>query len=378
MLQELGFQEFDKTHALFAGFDYSLSIRSVLGGYNPGRIFVDNHLNPRLAFALTFEGYLLAGDSEDPASLKAMRQFFQDSIFTGKVFLDDDTNLSLAVHPQSWENKLPELIPTHEVEKNLRYHYLCSQVQYDWRTNLPEGYVVQRYDRSIVDDGTINDPGELIDFERIKIGWGSLENFLDEGVGFCVIHENNIVSWCSSDCKTNDQIDIGIATHPAHRRRGLATAAVAATVEHCLAKGFQRVGWHCNAINAASWKTAEKVGFVKNREYAYYFYIFDPVDHLAELGWHYYQLGEHDKTRQYYERVFAARAENPDYYYYLAASAWGEIGNTSKAIQYLLAAAERGWSALEHTQNDPDFRALHGTPEWQAILKRIEQNARAA
>lgn len=378
MLQELEFQEFEKARPLFAGFDYSLSIRSVLDGYNPGRIFVDDPLVPHLAFALTIEGYLLAGDSHDSACVEAVRQFFHDSIFTGKIFLDDDTNMPMAVHPQSWESKLPEVIPTHEVEKNPRYHYLCSQVQRDWRADLPEGYSVRRYDRSILSDSTIHDPGQLIDFERIQIGWGSLENFLDEGVGMCITHDNNIVSWCSSDCKTNDQIDIGIVTHPAHRRRGLATAAVAATVEHCLANGFQRVGWHCNAINTASWKTAEKVGFIRNREYAYYFYIFDPVDHLAELGWNFYQLGEHEKTRQYYERVFAARAENPNYYYYLAASAWGEIGNTSKAAQYLLAAAERGWSALEHTQNDPDFQALHGMPEWQVILKRIEQNTHAA
>ena len=71
----------------------------------------------------------------------------------------------------------------------------------------------------------------------------------------------------------DDAIDVGIITHPAHRRRGLAAVAVATTVEHCLSHGFSTVGWHCNADNVGSWKTAEKVGFERNREYAYYYYI---------------------------------------------------------------------------------------------------------
>ena len=100
----------------------------------------------------------------------------------------------------------------------------------------------------------------------------------------------------------------------------------------------------------------------------------DPLDHLAELGWYTYQMGEHEKTRQYYERLFAARTDNPNYYYYLAASVWGEIKNVEKATRYLLEAAERGWSNVDHVIHDEDFQFLHELPIWERIVERIRKN----
>lgn len=376
MLQELRFQEFENVRSLFDGFDYSLSIRAVLDGSNPGRIFVDSPGHPRLALALTIEGYLLAGEHSDPALRESLRRFFQDSLFTGRVYLDSNESITLVVHPQEWAGYLPELIPTHEVEALPRYHYLCTELDYAWRKHLPDGYAVHRMDRSLLEDDLRNDPDGLIDPERIQIAWGSLDNFLEHGAGFYITHGSTIVSCCSADCRSGEQIDIGVETGPAHRHQGLAAIVTAAAVESCFQKGYRVVGWHCNAINIGSWKTAEKVGFKRQREYTYYYYMTDPIDHLAELGWHYYQLGNHEKTRQYYERLFAARTDNPDYYYYLAASVWGEIKNAEKATRYLRAAAKRGWSNLEHIRNDEDFRFLHGTPAWEAILKRIELNGR--
>ena len=378
MLGELTFQEFENVRSLFKGFDYSLSIRAVLDGGNPGRIFVDDSVNPRLALALTIEGYLLAGDPSDPELRESMRQFFQDSIFTGQVYLDDNETLSLALHPPEWADYLPKLIPTHEVEALPRYHYLCTELDYAWRDHLSKGYNVHQIDRTLLDDNLRDDPDGLIDIEIIRIAWGSVDNFLERGAGFVVKYGSAIVARCTADCRSGDQIDIGVETSPIHRRKGLASIVVAATLEYCFQKGYRKIGWHCNTSNLGSWKTAEKVGFKRQGEYAYYYYMIDPIDHLAELGWHYYQLGDHEKTRQYYERVFAARGENPDYYYYLAASVWAEIENADKATQYLFEAVERGWSNLEHIKNDKDFRFLHGTPTWEAILKHIERNEKSA
>lgn len=152
----------------------------------------------------------------------------------------------------------------------------------------------------------------------------------------------------------------------------MATATVAATVEHCLRRGFSAVGWHCNADNVASWRTAERVGFEHNRGYAYYYYMCDPIDHLAELGWYYYQREEYAKTAHYYEQVFAQRGENPDYYYHLAALAWAHLGNQEKALHHLVAAVDQGWAHAEWTKQQEAFSILHGLPEWGPILGRME------
>ena len=71
--QELAPQHLREARSLFDGFDYSLSIRAAIEGNSPDRIFVDNVERPRTAFALTVEGYLLAGDHTDPVVLEALR-----------------------------------------------------------------------------------------------------------------------------------------------------------------------------------------------------------------------------------------------------------------------------------------------------------------
>jgi len=148
-------------------------------------------------------------------------------------------------------------------------------------------------------------------------------------------------------------------------------------VEGCLERGFTEIGWHCLANNTGSWKIAEKVGFQRERLYKAYYYILDPIDHLAELGWHYFQRGEYERTRNYYEQLFNQRRENPDYYYHLAAVAWAEVGDAGKTLAYLRKAADRGWSAYEFTARQDRFKFVHETAEWQTILNQIQCNARA-
>lgn len=373
MFTELNHNQFESTRALFTGFDYSLSIRAAFQGHNPGRIFVDNVAHPRAAFALTVEGYLLTGEHDNPATLAALRTFLKEQIFTGTVFVNGADSLSLAVDPEAWEARLPELIPTHEIEKLLRYHYLCQELTFDWRAALPAGYTVRRLDQDLLHDSNIIIPEAITEWTGLEDLWGTVDNYLTHGIGFCVLRANQVVARCIADCMAGTQIDIGIITAPGHRRKGLATIAAAATVEHCLTHGFQAVGWHCNAENTGSWKTAEKVGFRRNREYTYYFYIYDLVDHWAELGWFHFQHEDYLKTTQYYEQVFAARADNPDYYYHLAAVAWANLGEADKALTYLNAAVDHGWTEIEWTQRQPGFVLLHGRPEWEAVLARMTQ-----
>ncbi len=89
-MQELAPDQFDSVRPLFQGFDYSLSIRAAIKGNNPGRIFVDNVVQPRTAFALTVEGYLLAGDHDNASINEALRRFLREQIFTGEAYVNGD------------------------------------------------------------------------------------------------------------------------------------------------------------------------------------------------------------------------------------------------------------------------------------------------
>ena len=367
-MKELSPSKYSLIQSLVRGFEYSLSLRAAIQGLSPGRIFVDNEESPRTMLALTVEGYLLGGDDSDPAVINSLRDFLKEKIFSGEIYINGDASMSLAVHPQTWENRLPELIPTHEVEKLDRYHYLCHALKLDWRTNLPDGYQIHRVDREILSgDSYIFSEGVRgwMDIEEI---WGDQDNFLDQGMSYVAELDGVIVSWCTPDCAAGEQIDIGIYTDPEHRQRGLAASVVAATVEGCFTHGYKNIGWHCNVDNIPSWKTAEKVGFVRNREYAYYYYMYDPIDHLAELGWYHYRKGQFSRTITYYEQVFSQRNENPDYYYHLTASACAKIKDRECAIKYLRAAMENGWKHIEWTKQQDEFINLLQDEDWQKII----------
>ncbi len=375
MLQELQTDQFERVRPLFLTFDHKLSIAAAIEDNNPGRIFVDDASRPRTALALTVEGYVLAGEHNNPATNAALGRFLRERIFSGQIYVGDDSHMSLAVHPEGWQARLPELIPTHEIEKLESYHYLCREVGLKWREHLPDGYAVRRLDRALLDDPGIVFPEAVREWKDFERSWWSLENFLVKGVSCCVLHGREVVSWCVSDCTAGDRIEVGIISHPAHRRRGLAAVATAATVELCLEQGYSAVGWHCSVDNVGSWKTAEKAGFQRERTYTDFYYIYDPVDHLAELGWYYYRRGDYARTVDYYGRVFEQRDDNPDYYYHLAASAWALLGDGEQALLYLQRAADQGWSNADWTRGQEEFAILHGRAEWDVILEQMAGEA---
>ncbi len=375
MFHELAPDRFAGVRPLFAGFDYSLSLQAAIDGASPGRIFVDEVDSPRAGLALTVEGYLLAGEHDDPAILDALRLLLRDSIFTGQVYVNGDDSLSLAVHPKAWEARLPELIPTQEPLKLTRYHYLCRRASLDWRGSLPQGYALRRIDRDLVADPGLVLPEDFDPGGDIEACWGSVDRFLEQGIGFCALHGGEVVSHCNADCAASGQVDVGVYTHPAHRRKGLAAATAAATVEHCLSHGFRRVGWHCNAENVASWKTAERAGFCRNREYVYYWYAYDRVEHWLELGWYSLSRGDHAKAAGCYEQAFAACPEQPEGCYRAAALAWAHLGEADRALGALSLAVDRGSRHAEWARRQPAFGLLHGLPEWERVLARMDQAA---
>ena len=125
----------------------------------------------------------------------------------------------------------------------------------------------------------------------------------------------------------------------------------------------------------SSQRTAEKVGFERTAEYAYYYYMIDEIDHLAELGWYHFKREEYDRTTHYYERVFALRRDNPRHYYHLAAAAWAAQGNHELAFKYLHAAVDRGWAWPERTKRVDELQSLQADPEWEVVLARMEEDA---
>lgn len=106
------------------------------------------------------------------------------------------------------------------------------------------------------------------DVSRNPFGHGrqykSPEEFEREGIGCAVRVDDEIVSAASSFITFRGEIEVDVATLPAHRRKGLARACTAGLMRRCALRGLVP---HWDAQNSASRALAEELGYEVDREY---------------------------------------------------------------------------------------------------------------
>lgn len=99
---------------------------------------------------------------------------------------------------------------------------------------------------------------------------GNYENYSEFqhlGLGFVVLHGQQIVSGASSYATYKEGIEIEVDTHPDFRQQGLAKRVSAQLILACLAEG-RYPSW--DAHNKTSLALAEKLGYVFSHEYRAY------------------------------------------------------------------------------------------------------------
>jgi RimJ/RimL family protein N-acetyltransferase len=370
VIYELDEVDYKKVRPLFRALEYHLTSAAVLDGNCPGRVFVDAPANPRTAFMFSPEGCYLAGNPDNDAFNRALN----GAIYAGEAF-DAAYALCFVYHPESWQQRLQAILDPRLPIEMPRRHYVCRELKYDWRANVPDGFTVHRIDEALLDHPGLRIPDHVKGW--MENNWGSTADFFQRGFGFITVYDHEFVSWSLTDCVSGYACEIGIRTLPSYRRRGLAAITAAAAVDHALANGLSMVGWQCPEDNLGSIGTAEKVGFQKERDYTMYYVFLDEVAHLAEMGHVAFKAGQYRETANLYERVFAMQDDSPNYFYYLAGRAWAALGNRDRAFERLNAAVDRGWTDIVHTEDCREFEVLHGTPEWAAVLERMQQSRRS-
>lgn len=376
MIYELQKNDYGKIRSIFKGLKYNLIISAVIEGNSPGRIYVDDISHSKTAFLCSVEGYHLAGYCDNSEFNTALGKLVTEIILTRDTVREDEDGIFIDFHPDNWETKLGDIFTIRAPLKNRRRRYTCRKLKVNWKNQIPDGYSIHRIDNKLMEKPGLKIPDHVLYW--MKTNWGSIEYFLRKGFGFCMLHNDKMVSWCIADCVSGNQCEVGIHTAEEYRKRGLATLTVAATVDYCLSNGFTSVGWHCSDDNIGSWKTAEKVGFEKTRDYVFHYCMFDEVHHLAEIGLCCFKAKQYKECTQWYEKVFAMGRDYPHYYYHLAALAWAALGNHDTATKYLNIAIDEGWTDIDFTKSCEQFCSLHGTSEWQETIARLQEKIETA
>lgn len=249
-----------------------LFARSVIERKISGRVYVDHVENPKTFYVVHPYGMsLLFGDSQNT---EFNNTFLQYSLNTNKI---RNRHEWMQAYPADWHNVLTELygnamIKSAEnkenkeegiVELNTRCNFKFNRDKYfeNRKTTWPQDCTVVQTNKKIYEEMT----GSVVPASF----WDTAEDFVTNGVGFSLLHHQNLAATAYSAFIHDNKLELGIETIPGFRGKGFAQLACSALIEYSLETGYEPV-WACRLENEGSFKLAEKLGFEMYNEVPYY------------------------------------------------------------------------------------------------------------
>ena len=71
---------------LFQGFDFQVIVRATIEGTSPGKIWVDDTLNPERGFMANTEGWFLAGNPNKSEFNQGLKELVHNMILRGDFY----------------------------------------------------------------------------------------------------------------------------------------------------------------------------------------------------------------------------------------------------------------------------------------------------
>lgn len=274
MIYELNKSQFKNISPLLVGDRCNIEIKAVVELNNPGWVFVDNPKEPKTALVWSkgIEGFYFVGDENNPEFNDYINDYIDIIIRPRAKKLRLNWFECRGISPK-WEDVIKIIFQKRKLYKSYQYVYRFKDFQLNFLDTRPlnNNYDIRRIDRKLIESEFDNKDFLL---SEIQLFWSSVEDFLQNGIGFCIVDGKSIVSRCISSFVYEDIHAIGIETLKEHRKKGLAQRAVVELLRSLKAKGYESY-WDCMKTNIASSSLAESVGFSKAFEYALYEFSFE-------------------------------------------------------------------------------------------------------
>ncbi|NHJ49694.1 MAG: GNAT family N-acetyltransferase [Asgard group archaeon] len=374
---ELQSDEFEKAQELFTEVEYNLNCMVVIAGINQGRIWVDSKEKPSSGFLVdNMWSLFLAGNPNNNEFNASIGKILKDEIFPIAKDKEEITygEWIFYFENQDWFEKIINEFGIKDPVPLKRYHYVLEKLLVpDWREKIPKGFEMRKIDESLLKQENLENFKEIKRW--INSQYDNEEKFLEKGGGFCLLENNEVIaSWCVSDWGVENKIEIGIGTASDYRRRGFATLCTSATTEHYFEKGYH-VGWHCNHENEASWRTAEKVGFVRKKCYIAASGLYKEKDHLFYNAWYKgLVLEKPEEGIQYTHKLLEMDPERR--HYFVHAELLIKLKRFTEAIDALMKIVEIGPSDpvnyKHYLESNKIFLELRKMKEWKRLMESVE------
>lgn len=227
-------------------------VQAMIEGNSPAMVWMDDAGETALIWDKSHCLYL-AGNLHHPR--------LQETITTALLPLARPFNvLKISLTSDEQAGNIPLLFPECRQETYPRSLFrLHPSTANRTAFEAPDGFQTQLIDHALLDD--TQRPGHTNLVEEIELCWVSLDRFLENGFGVCVLDEaGTIVCRCTAEYVSPQVCGVGIATYEPVMRRGLATAAAQAFVQQAAERNWT-VYWDSWTNNLPSVRVAQKVSF---------------------------------------------------------------------------------------------------------------------
>lgn len=353
--------DLERARSILQALDHHLAVACIFAGSVPAQVYVDDPACPQAALAVASRRLFLAGEPKDKNFHRQLQQFFEQVLFPQALAAGDEMFV-LYYQPEAWAKTLDEVLQGKYPVYSQRQYFVFKELKNDWRALLPLGFSLRFADRDLVNDPQIKNPDFLT--EEMCSERESVEDFLDQSFGICLVYEHEIVGWCLSEYNFETGCEIGIAVSQPFQRRGFATLLASAFIEEAASRGITEIGWHCYASNLPSVATALKVGFEKATDYPICLTWYNEADALAVNGDVCFNRQQYREALTWLERSFQS-GQSQGWAFWVAACAAARLEKQEKAFEYLDQAIAKGFVDLQSVKTSPHLRALHSSPEWQ-------------
>ena len=242
---------------LFPTYTHNYIAEAIMEG-TIGKVWLDDETNPHVAVLIALDGklHILGGDAGHPAA---------------RTYLEALPGFSmLFVGANGWKELLYE-VQEGKVIKMKRYAFSSENLD---RAHLKA--LQTRLSPEFRIEKITPERAQALFAERERwredqfFGFAAPEDFIERGLGYCALHDDQVVCIAAAGTASSSGFEVQIDTHPKFYRRGLATATGAALLSDCLAQGINP-NW--DAANTDSAGLAVKLGYLPQGEYDMYYYL---------------------------------------------------------------------------------------------------------
>jgi RimJ/RimL family protein N-acetyltransferase len=258
-MHEIDKSMFSAVTPLLQGVSTYLSLPAITTGRSSGRIWVDDPSTPSIACVWDLvNGFLFVLKDPTNSNSPGITSFLKEELLP---LARTSSYTEMCVLFFGFTNPgLEELVKgfSFSTENIYHFHLTSKDTINEFSTVIPPNFYLKKIDSKTLFNNEIKNMKEIK--RCITACWRNLEDYSNQGIGYILLTDNTVVSWCSTDYVVSTKCDLYVETFNDYKRKGFGTLVTLACTRECLNQKYE-VNWHCWHDNKSSIKLAEKIGF---------------------------------------------------------------------------------------------------------------------